>query len=152
FSVVNTVLLKPFAYRDPDRIVMFQNTTAAARSGSASPTEFSWWRAQTRMFQDVSAYDFGVANLTGESVPEQIPIMHVSADFFRLCGADAVAGRTFAVADDVPNASKTAVLAYGFWQRRFGRDASAIGRLLTLNGERYEIIGVAGAQLREGQV
>src|SRR6266481_3510765 len=98
FSVVNTVLLKPFAYRDPGRIVMFQNIIPAGRFGSASPTEFNWWRQQTQAFQDISAYDFNVANLTGESFPEQIPTMHTSADFFRLCGANAVKGRTFTAA------------------------------------------------------
>src|ERR1700730_13147370 len=89
FSVVNTVLLKPLAYRDPARIVMFQNVLAWGRSGSASPREFNWWRQQRQPFQDVSAYDFDVANLTGESFPEQIATMHASADFFKLCGAKA---------------------------------------------------------------
>src|SRR5579864_8927810 len=90
FSVVNTVLLKPFAYRDPDRIVMFQNTLRDVRFGSAAPTEFNWWRQQSQAFQDISAYNFDVANWTGESFPEQIPTSHVSADFFQLCGANAV--------------------------------------------------------------
>src|SRR5437016_7188866 len=73
FSVVNTVLLKPFAYRDPERIVMFQNTfRRAPRTGSAAPAEFNWWRQQTGAFEDVSAYAFNIANLTGESFPEQI--------------------------------------------------------------------------------
>src|ERR1700720_3261568 len=80
FSVVNAVLLKPFAYPESDRIVMFQNTfLKAPRSGSATPTEFNWWRKQDESFQDISAYAFNVANFTGESSPEQIPIMQVSA-------------------------------------------------------------------------
>jgi len=52
-------------------------------------------RQQTGVFEDVSAYAFNMANLTGESVPEQIPTMQVSAGFFRLCGASAVSGRAF---------------------------------------------------------
>jgi len=152
FSVVNTVLLKPFAYRDPGRIVMFQNTFRDVRYGSAAPTEFNWWRQQNQMFQDISAYDFDVANWAGESFPEQIPTMHTSADFFRLCGANAVQGRTFTAADDLPNAPKTVVLAYAFWQRHFGGDPMAIGRRMTLSGERYEIVGVVGPLLQDGQV
>jgi hypothetical protein len=62
FSVVNTILLKPFAYSDPERIVMFQNTLRDVRFGSAAPTEFDWWRQQTEAFEDISAYDFSVAN------------------------------------------------------------------------------------------
>src|SRR5438046_6040357 len=57
FSVVNTVLLKPFAYDDPERIVMFQNMfQQGGLGGTASPTEFNWWRQQTTTVQDVSAY------------------------------------------------------------------------------------------------
>jgi putative ABC transport system permease protein len=152
FSVVNTVLLKPFAYRDPQQIVMFQIRYGGIRSGSASPTEFNWWRQQTQAFQDISAYDFPILNWTGESMPEQIPAMHASADFFHLCGVSALQGRTFTAADDLPHAPKTAVLAYSFWQRRFAGDPRVIGRRMTLDGERYEIIGVAGPQLENGQI
>jgi putative ABC transport system permease protein len=152
FSVVNTVLLKPFAYPDPERIVMFQNTFPAGRGGSASPSEFNWWRLQTQAFQDVSAYTFDVANLTGEFFPEQIPTMRVSADFFRLCGVSALRGRMFTTEDDQPNAPKTVVLAYAFWQRHFGGDPQMPGRRITLNGERYEIVGVAGPALQNGQI
>ena len=70
--------------------------------------------------------------------------MHASADFFRLCGANALHGRTFTAEDDLPNAPKTVVLAYAFWQRHFGGDPQVIGRRMTLSGERYEIIGVRG--------
>jgi hypothetical protein len=151
FSVVNAVLLKPFAYRDPDRIVMFQNTfRRAPRTGSAAPTEFNWWQQHTDAFEDVSAYGFNIANLTGESLPEQILVLQVSANFFRLCGANAFHGRTFTPEDDVPNAPQTVVLAYSFWRRRFAGDLKAIGRRITLRGERYEIIGVAGPDLQNG--
>src|SRR5258708_10357493 len=72
FSVVNTVLLTPFAYPGPERIVMFQNTfQQGGHGGTASPTEFNWWLQQTGAFQDVSAYAFNVANLTGQAFPEQ---------------------------------------------------------------------------------
>jgi putative ABC transport system permease protein len=152
FSVVNTVLLKPFAFRDPARIVMFQNVFAAGHSGSASPREFNWWRQLSQPFQEVSAYDFDVANLTGESSPEQIPTMHASADFFKLCGANAVQGRTFTAADDLPNAPRTVVLAYAFWQRHFGGDTQVIGRRMTLSGVPHEIIGVVGPGLQDGQI
>ena len=143
FSVVNTIW-KPLAYRDPERIVMFQNVLPAGRFGTTSPTEYNWWRQQTQAFQDISAYGFSIANWTNTSFPEQIPIMHTSADFFRLCGIAAVRGRTFTPADDLPNAPKTVVLAYGFWQRHFGADSQVLDRRMTLSGERYEIIGVLG--------
>lgn len=132
---------------------MFQNTYQQfPPTGSASPTEFNWWRQQTGAFQDVSAYVFGAANLTSESFPELIPTMRVSADFFRLCGANAIYGRTFSAVDDVPNAPKTAMLAYGFWQRHFGSDPQVIGRRIILNGNPYEVLGVMGRDLADGQI
>ncbi len=147
FSVVNTVLLRSLASRDPGRIVMFENILPTVRFGSASPSEFNWWRQQTQTFQDISAYDFSIANWTDSSSPEQvhpeqIQMMHASADFFRLSGIHPLRGRTFTPADDLPHAPKTVVLAYGFWQRSFGGDPSVIGGRTMLSGERYEIVGV----------
>src|SRR5882672_8949836 len=154
FSVVNMALKKEFAYPDHELMVMFQNTfEQGGLGGTGSPTEFNWWRQQSGAFQDVSAYSlFEVANLTGEAFPEQIQATSVSADFFRLCGAKALYGRTFTAEDDLLNAPKTAVLAYAFWQRRFGGDPKVIGRRMTLNGDRYEIIGVAGSNRKNGQI
>jgi putative ABC transport system permease protein len=71
FSVVNTVLLKPLAYPDPDRIVQFLLTSPQGSGPGASVTKFNVWRQQTAVFQDVSAYDFGGPglNLTGGAYP-----------------------------------------------------------------------------------
>jgi len=147
FSVVDTVLLKPGTYPDPDRMVMFQNVFKAGRGGSASPNEFNFWRQQTQAFQDVSAMAFNVANLTGEATPEQVQLTRASADLFRLLGADMVRGRGYTHEEDLPKAPKTAVLAYGFWQRRFGGDPNVLGKRITLSGEQYEIIGVVTPRL-----
>ena len=89
----------------------------------------------------------------GESFPELIPTLRVSANFFRLCGANAIIGRTFwRRTGDVPQAAKTAVLAYGFWQRHFGSDPQVIGRRIILNGNPYEVIGVIRDDLTDGQI
>jgi len=115
FSVVNTVLLKPLAFPDPERIVLFQNLfKQGGRSGGASPNEYNFWRQQTQGFQDVSAYAFNVANLTSEAEPEQIQTTRASANFFRLCGAEVIRGRTYTAGEDLPHTPKAAVLAYGF--------------------------------------
>lgn len=147
FSVVDTVLLKPGSYPDPDKMVMFQNVFKGGRGGGASPNEFNFWRQQTQAFQEVSAFTFNVANLTGEAAPEQVQMTRASADFFPLLGADLVLGRSYTHEEDLPKAPKTAVLAYGFWQRRFGGDPKVIGKRITLSGKFYEIIGVVSPRL-----
>jgi putative ABC transport system permease protein len=143
FSVVNTVLLRPLPYPDPNRLVLFLNTSPQGSGPGASPTKFNNWRRQTGAFQDVSAYRFSVVNLT-EGDPEQVATAHVSADFFRLFGASVTSGRTFAPAEDLPNGGHVVVLSNGFWKRRFGGDAAVVGRKVSLNGEPHEIIGVLG--------
>jgi putative ABC transport system permease protein len=149
FSVVNTVLLKPLAFPDPERIVIFQNTFKQGGNGTTtSPNEYNFWRQQSSSFQDVSAYAFNVANLTGEYFPEQVQTTRASANFFRLCGAEIRRGRTYTAEEDLPKAPKTAVLAYAFWQRHFGGDPQVIGKRITLSGEPYEIIGVVGPNLK----
>jgi hypothetical protein len=148
FSVVNTVLLELLAFRDPEGIVLFQNVFKGGRGGGASPNEYNFWRQQIQAFQDVSAYAFNVANLTGEGLAEQIQMTRASANFFRLCGADLIRGRTYAAEEDMPRAPRTAVLYYGFWRRHFGGDPQVIGRRVTPSGEGYEIIGVVGPNLK----
>ena len=143
FSVVNTVLLRPLPYPDPDRLVVFTTTSPQGPGFGASPTKFNTWRRQTAAFQDVSAYRFSVVNLT-EGEPEQVATAHVSADFFRLFGAPLTAGRTFTADEDLPSGGRVVVLSDGFWRRRFGADAAIVGRKLSLNGEPHEVVGILG--------
>jgi hypothetical protein len=102
FSVVNTVMLKPVAFQDPDRIVMFMNTSPQGSSAAASPAKFQHYREQTDIAQDVAAFRTNVLNYTGGSFPEQLRSAQVSADFFRLLGAPIVLGRTFSAEEDSP--------------------------------------------------
>ena len=145
FSVVDTVLLKPLTYPDADHIVRFLNTSTGGSGTSASPVNFNTWRAQTSVFQDVTAYDFGGPgfNLTG-AVPEQVHGIHVSENYFRLFGAPVLLGRTFTPQEDSPNGAHAVVISYGFWQRRFGGNPKIVGSALSLSNVSYTIIGVLG--------
>src|SRR5262245_16803478 len=124
FSVVNAVLLKPIDAPDADRIVYFMNTSPRGSGPAASPAKFVHWRAQADVVQDVSAFTGSVINDTSGSVPEQLRVGRVSADFFRLLGAPIARGRTFTEEEDRPKGPKVAVLSYGLWMRRFGGDAT----------------------------
>ncbi len=147
FSVVNTVLLKPLTYPDPDRIVEFLNTSPQGSGGGASVPKFAAWRAQTSVLQDAAAYDdVGPGlNLTGGAYPEQIKGIHVTAGYFRLFGAHLVQGRSFTIEEDSPNGPHVVVLNYGFWKRRFGGNPQIVGKTISLGGDPYVVTGIVGA-------
>ncbi len=146
FSVVNTVLLKPLSYPDPDRIVLFLLTSPEGSGPGASVPKFAMWREQSNVFQDVAAYDFGGPglNLTGGAYPEQVKGIHVTADYFRLFGAPIERGRTFTADEDRPHGPHVIVLSDGLWRRRYGADPNLIGKTIQLGGEPYVVIGIVG--------
>jgi predicted permease len=148
FSLINTVLLKPVNFPDPERIVIFMNVSPQGSGFGASPVKFNFFRSQTEIFQDVSAWTLGVANYKAGDLPEQIQESQASADFFSLYGATTVYGRTYTQDEDRPGGRDVAVLAYGFWQRRFAADPNVIGKSITLSGIPHEIIGVVGPSLK----
>jgi predicted permease len=145
FTVINTVLLKPLTYPEPDRIVQFLLTSPEGSGAIASQTKFHNWQQQTSVFQNVAAYDFGGPgyNLTGDH-PEQVHGIHVTQQYFALFGAPVMLGRTFTPQEDAPNGGKVVVLSYGLWQRRFGGNPNIIGTSLSLGNEPYTILGVIG--------
>ena len=147
FSVINTVLLKPMSYPDTARIVQFHLATPTGPDAGGSPARFNVLRAQTQAFEDVAAYEYDSIglSLTGGLYPEQIHGIHVTADYFRLFGAPVIEGRTFTAEEDRPNGGHVAVLSYGLWQRRFGRDRSIVGRNIVISGVPHTIVGVVGA-------
>ena len=134
FSVVNTVLLKPLAFPQPDRIVTLMTKMPQGGFPGASLPKYNAWRRQTQVLEDVSAYDPGGPglNLAGGDRPEQLKGIHVSYEFFRLFGAQAAIGRTFTAAEDRPRGGNVIVLSNGLWQRRFGSDPGIVGKALTL--------------------
>ncbi len=142
FSVVNAVLLRPMAFPEADRIVVFMNTSPQGSDPAASPAKFRHYRQQTDVVQDVSAYRSGVVNLTGGGFPEQLRSGQVSADFFRLFGARTTLGRTFSSAEDLPTGEPVVVISRGLWAGRFNSDPNVVGRTISLSGDVYSIIGV----------
>lgn len=145
FSVVNAVLLKPIPFPDPDRLVMFVNTTPQSTYPWCSPTKFQHYREQTSVTEDVAAFRTGVLNYAASGFPEQLQSGQVSADFFRLFGAAVIRGRAFSTQEDLPRAPLVALIGEGLWQRRFAGDPNMIGRQMVLSGDSYTIIGIVGS-------
>jgi predicted permease len=144
FSVVNAVLLKPLSVPDPDRLVVFMNTSPQGSGPAASPAKFMHYRQQSAVVQDVSAFNSGIVNLTGSGFPEQLRSGRVTADYFKLFGAPLVLGRGFTAEEDAPNGPRVAVVGQALWQSRFNGDPQLIGRSISLSGEPHTIVGVLG--------
>ena len=144
FSVVNTVLLTPAPFPEPDRIVWLQVVSPQGRNQGGSPAKFAFWSTQTDVLEDVTAFRNGLVNYTGGDMPEQLRWAQVSVDYFRLFGTPIVQGRAFAPDEDLPNAPKVALISEQLWDRRFDRDPAIVGRSLSLSAEPYVVVGVVG--------
>jgi len=146
FTVVNSVLLRPLDYPEPDRIVQLMNSTPNDFAKGASTPRFIVWRQQTQILQDVVLYDWGGhVNLTGDDHPEQLRDQHVSDAYFRLFGAQLEIGRTFTPLEDCPGGPRLVVMSDRLWRRRFGSDRSLVGKTILLGGEARIVIGVLAA-------
>lgn len=149
FSVINTVLLKPLSYPEPNRIVQFLLTLPEGPRPSASISDFRLWQQQTQAFEQVSAYDFSPNGMTlGGEPPQQVRAIHVTSDYFRLFGAPLSLGRTFTVEEASPAGGKIVVLSYGLWKSRFGGNPDTVGKSISLDNDSYTVLGVTGASFR----
>ena len=146
FSVVNTVLLQPLPYPDPQSMVKLVLFTPQRTLGLASVPEFNLWHNQTGVLREVAGYDTGGSgmNLTGDDHPLQVQAIHVTHDYFSLFGAPVIAGRTFTQQEDSPHGGNVVVLSYGLWKQRFGGDANMVGRNIQIDNTPYLVVGVLG--------
>ena len=140
FTVTNTVLFKGFpGVRDNDRLLYI----TARRSGGASYPDFEDWRAQARSFQGMALVHGVQQTFSDEGgYPESLYATEVTANTFSLVGQKPILGRDFNATDAVPGASPVVMLRYGFWERRYGKDPSVVGRVVRLNGVPTTVIGV----------
>ncbi|HXT41232.1 MAG TPA: ABC transporter permease [Candidatus Angelobacter sp.] len=148
FSVVNTVLLRPLPYREPDQLVQLRMDWSGKPStliGSATYVEV---KAQSQSLARIAAYSGGDMTLTGVGSVERVVSGAVTADFFPLLGIQPALGRNFTREEDKPNGPKVAILGHGLWQSRFGGDANVLGRTITLNQQSYTVVGVLPARFQ----
>ena len=142
FSVVNAVLLQALPFKDPDQLVMLWEKPPRSLRNVVSAGNFLDWRDHSQNFEQMAAVTGESFNLSDVSEPEQILVVKASANLFDLLGATPSLGRTFLAGEDQPGHDRVVVLTNSIWQRRFGADASIIGQSVTLNGDKYTVIGI----------
>ncbi|MFP5264635.1 MAG: ABC transporter permease [Blastocatellia bacterium] len=143
FSVVNTVLLRPLPFKDPDRLVaVIETKLPQFPEFTASPGNFIDWQKQNTVFEQIEAVRQLAYNLSGAGEPERIRSARVTAGMFDMLGIKPAQGRGFLPEEDQAGHENVAVISHALWQRRFGGDPNVLSQTMTLNAQSYTIIGV----------
>ena len=153
FSLVQTMLLRPLPYQNPEQVVMVWEDASAAGfpRNTPSPANYRDWVQMNRSFTDMAAGSFAFANLTRGGAPELVLGRRVTANFFDLLGVQPVVGRVFTAADDTSGA-RIVIISHALWQRRYRGDPHIVGRTISMSGQNstappneveYEVVGVA---------
>jgi putative ABC transport system permease protein len=151
FSIVNAVLLRPFPYKEPERLVILRENISGGVNSSVSYPNFADWRAQSTLCDSIVAVRTNESfNLSGAGEPERLQGRLVSAEFFSTLGIKPLVGRGFLPEEDRPGATPAVILSYEFWQRRFGADPGLIGQQLTLNNQSFTVVGIAPPNFQFG--
>jgi hypothetical protein len=144
FAVVDTVLLKPLPFREPDRLVVSFNSYPKAgvdHAGTSVPHYLERREGVAAFAESAGLRPHGV--IIGETgSPEHVDATEVTPSFFPLLGASAALGRTFTEEEGAVGKNQVVVLSDGLWRRRFGADPAVIGRTLRLDTKSYTIVGV----------
>jgi len=150
FSVLSGVLLKPLPYPHQEQLVGVWETAPGMNfpEVNASPATYFTFREENQTFQDTGLWRTDSVSVTGLAEPEQVDCLEVTDGTLPILGVHPIMGRWFTRKDDSPGSPKTVMLAFGYWQRRFGADASVMGRRIVVDGEAREIIGIMPRNFR----
>lgn len=153
FSVVNAVLLKPFAFRDPDRLVVMREVEEEIRSQAPSIPDN--YRHFLRLKKDTkSLEDMAIFEQPGESVspsgdrPHIVGAVNSSPNLLRVLGVQPILGRDFVEGDAIKGAPHVVILSYDGWQTLFSGDPKVVGQTLRLGGDPSTVIGVLPPGIR----
>ncbi|MEO5762965.1 MAG: ABC transporter permease [Vicinamibacteria bacterium] len=142
FSVTDRVLVRPFPFRDSDRLVKIWERVPGYSRMDPSPATFRDWAEMAKTVETPGAYAATSMNLLGGPEPMRIQGAAVTANLLPILATPPILGRFFTPQEDTPKASGTVILSYSLWRDSFGAAASVLGRTLTLDEAPYVVIGV----------
>ena len=152
FSLIYGILLRPFPYADPDRLVKIESVYAKTTGSvqGASQLDLDDWQRYTKSFDNFGLHITYPAILnTGGGPSQSVRLTFVTARMFDTLGVNTIIGRNFKPEEDIIGGDVLkAVLSYGLWQTTFGGDRNVVGRVIRLRGATYTIIGVAPPDFR----
>jgi len=148
FSITYTVLAKPLAYREPDRLAtLLFRVPQFSKEFSTIPVNaqhYLLWRDRARTLQEIGLVRPDSSLLSGLGQAANVKGARITANFFHLLGVQPILGRTFFEGEDQPGHSQVVIVSYQFWQQRLSGRADALGGKILLDGQPYEVVGVTG--------
>ena len=150
FSVVDSVLLRPLPYHEPDNLVIVWETNSQHPKphNTVSPPNFLDWQSRNTVFSSMAYIYDGRDNFTGMGEPEEVVVQNVSANFFSVLGVNPVLGPGFTPENGQAGHDNVVILSYGLWKERFAADPTIVGKSIVLNGRPQTIVGVAPQNFR----
>ncbi len=144
FSVIEAVLLKPLPYNNPQELVALWHTAPGLniKELNMAPGFYFTYRESNRSFQEIGLWTEDSVSVTGQGAPEQVPSLIVTEGTLPVLRIRPILGREFSGKDAAPGSPETVMLAYGYWQSRFGGAATVIGKRIMVDGTAREVIGV----------
>jgi len=142
FTIVRGVLLKSLPFPEPERLVAIGEVAKTGPLTAVPHQNYLDWRAQQRVFTDMSARLPAGGILTGDGEPERIFGRFVTASFFPTLQMPPQLGRFFDESEDKPGGERVIVVSDGLWRRHFGGDAAVLGKSVQYNGGSWTLIGV----------
>jgi predicted permease len=146
FTVVRSVLLRPLPFADPDRLVMMygHNPDDPDSRNVVAAGDFYEWQKASQGFEQMAIWRWSGYNLSGQKneLPEMVSAAYGSWNLFSMLGVQPVLGRSFDPNDDKAGASRTVILNWGLFKRRFNGDPAIVGKTIRLNSQTYTVVGV----------
>ncbi len=144
FSVVNALLLRPFAYETTQRAVMVweRGVDETNNRNSVAPANYMDWRDQTKVFEELAAYGQQHFSINEGEQPERVPGAAVTPSLFRVLAARAERGRTFSEEEGRPGADPVVLIKHSLWRERFGGDPDIVGRTVRIDNKPRTVVGV----------
>ena len=143
FAIVNSILLRPLPFPNPDSLVMvFERAPNGNGKNLVNAQNYVAWRSRSRAFASIGAISRIPMNITGLGPADQVDGVQVTAEFFQALAVPPLMGRLIRSGEDVDGAPRTVVLGHPFWQQRFSGSPEVLGRMLVVNGSPFEIVGV----------
>ena len=146
FSLMDALVLRPYRFAGVDRLIVA--TTVGPEDTffdriNVTAADFREWREQSTTVAKWAMYQWWDANLSGVDTPEQVPGFFVTPGYFSLLSSPPAMGREFLESESQPGQHRRAIIGHGLWARRFASDPNIVGKSIRLDGEPYEVVGVA---------